>query len=174
MAQQLESTAFVPVDPATAYALAHALGDDRTAWDPAVVRRMLLREHRELGPGALVFERVRSGRRVILEIEAWHPPELSSARMVKGPFWLGDYGEGWRVRPARDGLGREGAEVTGKITWQHALPVLADAAAATLRAAFRAELDARLAALATAAEDAALVARVRSGRLPANARHRDR
>ena len=174
MAQQLESTAFVPLDPATAFALAHTLGDDRTAWDAGVVSRMLLREHRELGPGTLVFERARNGRRVILEIDVWHPGELSSARLVKGPFWLADYGEGWRVRPARDGLGREGAEVTGKLTWRHSAPVLADAVAATMRAAFRAELDERLAALAAAAEDAALVERVRSGRLPRGARHRER
>lgn len=174
MPQQYESTVFLPVDPATAFALVHTLGDDRTAWDRDVVARMLIREHRELAPGALVFERVRNGRRVILEIEVWHPDALSSARLVKGPFWLADYGEGWRVRPGRDAQGREGSLVTGKVTWRHAAPVLADAAGAAMRGAFAGELDSRLASLEAACGDAALLDRVRSGRPAANSRHRER
>ncbi|RRJ87467.1 hypothetical protein EG850_03975 [Gulosibacter macacae] len=173
MSQQLEASAWVPLDTETAFALAHTLGDDRTAWDSEVESRMLIRAHRELGPGAQVFERVGNGRRVIVEVDVWHPGQLSSTKLIKGPWWLAEYGEGWHVRPDEDG-----SRVTLKLTWRHAAPLFADAASATLRASLREELDRRMADFVVASEDATLVSRVRdrmrSGELAPGARHRER
>lgn len=171
---QLEASALVPLSPADAFALAHTLGDDRRAWDADVVERMLLREHRDVGPGALVFERVHNGRRAILRYDVWFPGEVSATSLVKGPFWLAEYGEGWHVAPATLPDGAPGSRVVAKLVWQHALPVLREGAGSTLTAAFRAELERRMAGFEDAARDAALLERVRSGRLPRGARHRDR
>ena len=171
---QIEASTLVPLSPADAFALAHTLGDDRRAWDPDVVERMLIRDHREVGPGAHVFERVRNGRRVILRYDVWYPGEVSAAVLVKGPFWLAEYGEGWHVAPATLPDGTPGSRVVWKLTWRHALPVLRDRASAAMTAGFRSELDRRLAAFTDAAADEELLRRVRSGELPAGARHRDR
>ena len=172
MAQQTEASVIVPVDIDTAFALAHTLGNDRTAWDTQVERRMLIRDHRRVQRGAQVFERVDNRRRVIVEYDSWFPPQQSSTRLLKGPFWLAEYGEGWHFSPAE-----AGTRVTLKLTWRHSAPLFAEAAARTLKQAFTAEVQQRLADLLAACEDASFVERVRArdtaGELPPNARHRD-
>ncbi len=171
MAQQTEASVVIPVDIDTAFALAHTLGDDRTAWDTQVERRMLIRDHRRVERGALVFERVANRRRVIVEYDSWFPPQQSSTHLVKGPFWLAEYGEGWHFAPAEGGT-----RVTHKLIWRHSAPAFAEAAALTLKRSFTAEVHQRLADLLSACEDASLIEQVRqrgdADELAPHARHR--
>lgn len=169
MPHALEATAVVPLTLDEAFALAHTLGDDRTSWDNSVEKRMLLRDSTRLGLGAHVFERVRNGRRVILEYDVWYPGQVSSARMVKGPFWLGDYGEGWHFSGV-DG----GTRVTAKVTYRHAAKLLEAPVGAAMKFSFRTELDARMDDYINAARDIELVRRAVSSDLPLHARHRNR
>lgn len=172
MSEHIEVSTSLPIDPDSAFALVHTVGDDRTCWDHQTEARMLIRDHREVKLGAQVFERVSNRRRVIVEYDSWYPSRQSSTHLLKGPFWLAEYGEGWHVQPAEGG-----SRVTLKITWRHASPIFANAAAAAMSSAFTAEARERIADLLVASEDAELVARVRkraaTGELPANARHRD-
>lgn len=168
MSQSYEVSALVALSPERAFALAHSLGSDRTSWDTQVLKRWLLRDATELGEGALVFERVRNGRRVILRQDMWLPGQLSSATMVKGPWWLEQYGEGWHFTPVG-----EQTRVTRKVTFAHRAPVLAPQLEAMVYAPLRLELHTRMEDYAAASRDTELMARIDSGQLPANARHRD-
>lgn len=168
MSQSYEASALVALSPDHAFALAHSLGSLRTVWDTQVVKRMLLRDATELGEGALVFERVRNGRRVILQQDLWIPGQLSSATMVKGPWWLKQYGEGWHFTPVGDET-----RVTWKVTLSHRSPVFATQAEVPLTAALRFELTNRMDDYAAAARDADLMAQIVAGVLSPDARHRD-
>lgn len=167
MSQSYEASALVALSPDHAFALAHSLGSDRTAWDTQVVSRMLLRDATQLGEDALVFERVRNGRRVILRQDMWLPGQLSSASMVKGPWWLAQYGEGWHFTPVGDET-----RVTWKVTFAHSATVLAPQLEAAIVARLRLELETRMEDYSAASRDADLMARIESGVLPADARHR--
>lgn len=169
MAHSLEASATVSLSPDEAFALAHTLGADRIAWDSHVEKRMLLRDAREPGRGVQIFERVRDGRRLILRYDVWFPGQVSSNRMVKGPWWLADYGEGWHFRAVEGGT-----SVTWKITYRHRAPVLSEQVGAVMKLSFRSELDQRMADYVAASLDADLVRDAVSGKLPRFARHRDR
>ncbi|MGO1544550.1 MAG: SRPBCC family protein [Gulosibacter sp.] len=172
MAQSLEASATVALSPEEAFALAHTLGADRIAWDSHVEKRMLLRDAQELGRGVQVFERVNDGRRVILKYDVWFPGQVSSNRMVKGPWWLADYGEGWHFTEV-DG----GTKVTWKITYKHAARALGDQIGGVMKLVFRSELDQRMDDYVAASLDADLVrdsVDALHGQLPRFARHRDR
>ncbi|MDJ1372041.1 SRPBCC family protein [Gulosibacter molinativorax] len=168
MPQSLEASAIVNLTPDEAFALAHTLGADRISWDSHVEKRMLLRDARALDRGVQVFERVNDGRRLILEYDVWFPGQVSSNHMVKGPWWLADYGEGWHFK-AVDG----GTKVTWKITYRHAAPFLSEQLGAAMKLSFRTELDQRLADFVAASLDADLVQDAVSGKLPKYARHRE-
>ncbi|WP_192497085.1 SRPBCC family protein [Gulosibacter chungangensis] len=169
MPHSLEATATVTLSPEEAFALAHTLGADRIAWDSHVEKRMLLGDARSIDRGVKVFERVKDGRRVILEYDVWFPGQLSSNRMVKGPWWLASYGEGWHFHETAGGT-----KVTWKITYEHAAKVLSDQLGAVMKLSFKSELDERMADFVAASLDAALVRDAVSGQLPKFARHRDR
>lgn len=169
MPQSLEASAIISLSPDEAFALAHTLGADRVAWDSHVEKRMMLRDARQLDRGVQVFERVRDGRRVILQYDVWFPGQLSSNRMVKGPFWLADYGEGWHFTEVEGGT-----KVTWKITYRHAARALGSPVGSLMKFTFRAELDQRMADFVAASLDADLVRDAVSGALPKHARHRDR
>lgn len=169
MPHSLEASATVNLSPDEAFALAHTLGADRVAWDSHVEKRMLLGDARTLGLGTKVFERVKDGRRVILQYDVWFPGQLSSNRMVKGPWWLASYGEGWHFHEAAGGT-----KVTWKISYEHAAKVLSEQLGAVMKLSFKSELDERMADFVAASLDADLVADAVSGKLPKFARHRDR
>lgn len=169
MSQSYEVTATVPLTPEEAFALAHTLGPDRTAWDTRVVKQLLLRDATRLGRGAQVFVRLDDGLRLIQEYDHWMPGQLSSTRLVKGPWWLESYGEGWHFAPT-DG----GTRVTWKTTFRHRLPVFGPQAEHVMLVKLRALLEARMDDFRAAARDVELVERATAGSLPHGARHRDR
>jgi hypothetical protein len=169
MSQSYEASTTVPLSPAEAFALAHTLGPDRTVWDTRVEKQLLLRDATELGQGTQVFQRLTDGLRLIHEYDLWLPGQLSSTHLVKGPWWLDAFGEGWHFTEA-DG----GTRVTWKVTFRHRLPVFAPQAEAALLPRLRQTLDARMLDYRAAALDADLVERAASGVLPVGARHRDR
>ncbi len=169
MPHSLEATAIVNLSPKEAFALAHTLGADRISWDSHVEKRMLLKDARRLDKDVQVFERVMDGRRVILEYDVWFPGQLSSNRMIKGPWWLESYGEGWHFKPVEGGT-----QVTWKISYQHASRVLAEQLGSVMKLSFKTELDQRMADFVAASLDADLVQDAVSGKLPKFARHRDR
>lgn len=169
MSQSYEATATVPLTPEEAFALAHTLGPVRTDWDSHVEKQLLLRDATALGEGAQVFQRLTDGLRLIHEYELWVPGQLSSTRLVKGPWWMDGYGEGWHFR---EHVG--GTRVTWKVTFAHKLPVFAPQAEQLLAMRLRAQLDARMADFKAAALDVELIERAMAPELPFGARHRDR
>lgn len=169
MPHSLEASAIVNLSPDEAFALAHTLGADRVAWDSHVEKRMLLRDARKIDRGVQVFERVNDGRRLIVQYDVWFPGQVSSNRMVKGPWWLADFGEGWHFKAVEGGT-----KVTWKLTYRHAARVLSEPLGALMKLSFRAELDQRMADYVAASLDADLVRDALTGGLPKFARHRDR
>lgn len=202
MSQQLEAATVVPLDAETAFALAHSVGDIRTGWDDTLVKRMLVRGAREPGADAVVFERARDGRRMLLRTETWFPPQLSAARMIKGPAWLADYGEGIHVTALDDGGDRTGRHTSGghrsdgtgtgsdgpgtgsdgpgaprtrvvfKITYALPRTLLPGVSERALRGQLQRGLDARAAGFSAAATDSVLVDRIRRGEVSPNSTHR--
>lgn len=169
MSQSYEASATVPLSPEEAFALAHTLGPDRTSWDTHVVKQLLLRDATRVESGAQVFVRLDDGLRLIQEYDLWVPGQLSSTRLVKGPWWLDSYGEGWHFSPA-DG----GTRVTWKVSFRHRLPVFGPQAEQVMAVKLHAQLDGRMSDYQVAARDVDLVERASSGWLPYGARHRDR
>ncbi|WP_282826608.1 SRPBCC family protein [Gulosibacter sediminis] len=169
MSQSYEVTATVPLTPEEAFALAHTLGPDRTAWDTRVVKQLLLRDATSLGSGAQVFVRLDDGLRLIQEYDLWLPGQLSSTRLIKGPWWLESYGEGWHFTPTNGGT-----RVTWKVTFHHRLPVFGPQAEQVMLVKLRAQFEARMEDFRAAARDVELIERATAESLPHGARHRDR
>ncbi|MGO2112255.1 MAG: SRPBCC family protein, partial [Pseudoclavibacter sp.] len=115
---QLEASAIVPLSPADAFTLAHTVGDERAAWDPAIAVSRWLRGATGPAEGAAVFTKAPSGRRRILRYELVEPNRLSSARLIKGQSHLADYGEGVRVEPDD-----HGSTITWKVVFKLRTPV---------------------------------------------------
>jgi|GEM_PF-2466568 len=155
----VEATASVPLDARTAFDIANGLGAMRVAWDPTLDRRFLVRGATELAPGAVVFAREPGGRRFLLEVETWFPGVASSARMIKGPVYLREYGEGWRFHADEGGTTR----ATFKLSFKAASPVAAETIGAALRPPFEELAEARVEAFARACRDERLVDAVRRG-----------
>ncbi len=107
-----EASAVVPLSASEAFALAHEVGDARAEWDPEVAECRFIRGSSEDGQDVFRFVKTPRGRRMILRTQTWFPPVSSSSVMVKGPAWMREYGEGWRVRELEDGT----SKVTLKIT----------------------------------------------------------
>ena len=163
---QLESAAGIPLDAESVFAVATALGDLRASWDPYVERRMLVRGAAAQRAGSVVFERSPAGRRLLLTVETWFPPQLVGARMVKGPWWLGDYGESLRLRP----VGPSAVEATRKVAF-HVRGLAPDVVGTAVAPRFAAENAARLTALVAACADARIVEQATSGSLPPGSVH---
>lgn len=166
---QLESATTIPLDAASVFAVASTLGDLRASWDPYVERRMLVRGATAQHAGAIVFERSPSGRRLLLAVETWFPPQLAAARMVKGPWWLGDYGESLRLRTA----GPSAVEATRKIAF-HVRGLAPEVVGSMVAPRFAAENAARLRALVAACADPGTVEQATSGTPSTRSIHRRR
>lgn len=114
-----EATTNIALAPEDAFALVTELGTARAAWDRGAVASRLIRRARAFAPGVHAFTKDARGVRLILRTESWHPPLLHAQRMVKGPWWLRDLGESWRVTPTDDG-----SRVTYKVTAHPTIPLL--------------------------------------------------
>lgn len=160
---QIESTLVLATDAATAFALAHQVGAARADWDPAVAASRWIRGAEGVAPGAAVFIRSPRGSRRILRFELVEPGIISSARMIKGPWYLASYGEGLRFRQLPDGT----TAVTWKLALHLRLPVAAKAAGRLVRPALELQLRARLAGLQAAAAAVASSGPARPGQAAA-------
>jgi hypothetical protein len=92
---QVTAEAWVPVDPATAFAVSQTTGEVRLRWDP-FIRHQHLIDAAEPGKGVRTYTRARVGPRMVSEYVAYRPPTSVGMTMVEGPWFFDSFGGGWR------------------------------------------------------------------------------
>lgn len=101
---QVTAETWVPVDPATAFAVSQTTGGLRLRWDP-FVRHQHLIDAAAPGKGVCTYTRARVGPRMTSEYVAYRPPTSVGMTMVEGPWFFASFGGGWRFTPEeRDGV----------------------------------------------------------------------
>lgn len=99
----VSSTAVVPVDTATAFAVSQTTGEVRLRWDPFIRNQRFLDGATVPSKGVLTFTRHRLGFRMISEYVSYNPPTNVGMKMVQGSWFFERLGGGWRFQPV-DGL----------------------------------------------------------------------
>jgi polyketide cyclase/dehydrase/lipid transport protein len=112
---QVRSEAWVPVEPALAFAVSQTTGAVRLAWDPFIRRQHLIDADRP-AKGVRTFTKARLGPTMVSEYVSYRPPTSVGMTMVDGPWFFGSFGGGWRfVAEERDGIA--GTRATWKYTY---------------------------------------------------------
>jgi hypothetical protein len=112
---QVRSDAWVPVEPALAFAVSQTTGALRLAWDPFIRHQHLIDADRP-AKGVRTFTRSRIGPTMVSEYVAYRPPTSVGMTMVEGPWFFDTFGGGWRFTPeARDGFA--GTRASWKYTY---------------------------------------------------------
>jgi hypothetical protein len=112
---QVRSEAWVPVEPALAFAVSQTTGAVRLAWDPFIRRQHLIDADRP-AKGVRTFTKARLGPTMVSEYVSYRPPTSVGMTMVDGPWFFGSFGGGWRfVAEERDGIA--GTRTTWKYSY---------------------------------------------------------
>ena len=112
---QVRSDAWVPVEPALAFAVSQTTGEVRLAWDPFIRAQSLIGADRP-AKGVRTLTRARLGPRMVSEYVSYRPPTSVGMTMVEGPWFFASFGGGWRFTPEeRDGVA--GTRATWKYTF---------------------------------------------------------
>src|SRR5688500_2592497 len=112
---QVSAEAWVPVDPATAFAVSQTTGAVRLRWDP-FIRHQHLIDAELPGKGVRTYTRARVGPRMISEYVSYRPPRSVGMTMVEGPWFFASFGGGWRfTAETRDGV--DGTRAVWKYTY---------------------------------------------------------
>jgi hypothetical protein len=155
---QVTSDTWVPVAPATAFAVSQTTGELRLRWDP-FIRHQHLIDADQPGKGVRTLTRARLGPRMVSEYVSYRPPTSVGMTMVSGPWFFASFGGGWRFVPET----REGVAGT-KAVWKYTYSVrprwLRFAAEPVGQWLLGREIRARIAAFGRACQDPAIVASV--------------
>lgn len=155
---QVSAVAWVPVDPATAFAVSQTTGELRMRWDP-FIRRQHLIDAEAPGKGVRTYTRARVGPKMISEYASYRPPTSSGMTMVEGPWFFATFGAGWRFTPeTQDGVA--GTKAVWKYTYAVRPAWLRPVAEPIGQWLLGREIRARLAAWARACEDPEVLAAV--------------
>lgn len=112
---QVVTRAWVPIEPALAFAVSQTTGAVRMRWDPFIRDQRLVGAVRP-GKGVRTITRTRLGLGMESEYASYRPPTSVGMTMVRGPWFLSTFGGGWRFAPeARDGV--DGTLATWKYTY---------------------------------------------------------
>jgi len=159
---QVRSDAWVPVEPALAFAVSQTTGEVRLAWDPFIRHQHLIGAERS-GRGVRTFTRARLGPTMVSEYVSYRPPTSVGMTMVSGPWFFGSFGGGWRFVPEeRDGVA--GTRATWKYTYSTRPEWLRFAAEPIGHWLLGREIRQRIAAFARACSDPDVLAAVRGER----------
>ena len=113
---QVSEQVWVPVPPATAFAVSQTTGELRLSWDPFIRRQFFLGGATAPGKGVRTRTFARLGPAMTSEYVSYHRPTNVGMTMVEGPWFFDQFGGGWRFRAEeRDGI--EGTLATWKYTF---------------------------------------------------------
>ena len=90
---QVRADAWVPVPPATAFAVSQTTGELRLRWDPFIRHQHLIGADRP-GKGVRTLTRARVGPTMVSEYVSYRPPTSVGMTMVKGPWFFDSFGGG--------------------------------------------------------------------------------
>lgn len=92
----VESRITVPVPVDVAFAVSQTTGEARLRWDPFIRRQRFLdgAEHPATGVRTLTVHRL--GFRMVSEYVSYNPPTNVGMKMVRGSWFFGRLGGGWR------------------------------------------------------------------------------
>lgn len=155
---QVTAEVWVPVDPATAFAVSQTTGELRLRWDP-FIRRQHLIDADAPGKGVRTYTRARVGPRMVSEYVSYRPPTSVGMTMVEGPWFFAAFGGGWRFTPARQG-DVDGTRAVWKYTYSVKPAWLRPVAERIGKWLLGREIRARIAAWARACEDPVVLAAV--------------
>jgi Polyketide cyclase / dehydrase and lipid transport len=159
---QVRSEAWVPVEPALAFAVSQTTGEVRLAWDPFIRHQHLMGAERP-AKGVRTFTRARLGPTMVSEYVSYRPPTSVGMTMVSVPWFFGSFGGGWRFVPEeRDAVA--GTRATWKYTYSTRPAWLRFAAEPVGRWLLGREIRHRIAAFARACSDPDVLAAVRGER----------
>jgi hypothetical protein len=159
---QLRSEAWVPVEPALAFAVSQATGAVRLAWDPFIRRQHLIDADRP-AKGVRTFTKARLGPTMVSEYVSYRPPTSVGMTMVDGPWFFGSFGGGWRfVAEERDGIA--GTRATWKYSYSVRPGWLRFVGEPIGQWLLGREIEQRIAAFARACSDPDVLAAVRADR----------
>ncbi|MEO7351833.1 MAG: SRPBCC family protein [Marmoricola sp.] len=106
---QVTADCWVPVPPATAFAVSQTTGELRLLWDPFIRHQHLIDADRP-GKGVQTLTKARVGPTMVSQYVSYRPPTSVGMTMVKGPWFFESFGGGWRFVPKeRDGVAGTGA-----------------------------------------------------------------
>jgi hypothetical protein len=112
---QVTADAWVPVPPATAFAVSQTTGELRLRWDPFIRHQHLIDADRP-GKDVQTLTKARVGPTMVSQYVSYRPPTSVGMTMVKGPWFFGSFGGGWRFVPEeRDGVA--GTKTVWKYTY---------------------------------------------------------
>jgi len=108
---RVESSATLPVDAASAFALSQSQQEVRYRWDPFVIRQELLDGAERPDKGVRTLTRSRHRLTMVSEYTSFRPPNQVGMRMVEGPWFFRTFGGGWSFADLGDG--------TCEATWRY-------------------------------------------------------
>jgi hypothetical protein len=159
---QVRSEAWVPVEPALAFAVSQTTGAVRLAWDPFIRRQHLIDADRP-AKGVRTFTKARLGPTMVSEYVSYRPPTSVGMTMVDGPWFFGSFGGGWRfVAEERDGIA--GTRATWKYSYSVRPGWLRFVGEPIGQWLLGREIEQRIAAFARACSDPDVLAAVRADR----------
>lgn len=155
---QVTAETWVPVPPATAFAVSQTTGEVRLRWDPFIRSQRLLDAERP-DAGVHTFTRARLGPSMVSRYVSYRPPTSVGMTMERGPWFFASFGGGWRFTPEeRDGVA--GTKAVWKYTWSTKPAWLSPVADRIGRVVLGREIRQRIAAWAAACEDPVVLAAV--------------
>jgi hypothetical protein len=92
----VEAVIEVPVPPDVAFAVSQTIAPIRYRWDPFVRTQYLLDGATRPGKGVRTFTRSRHGLSMVSEYVSYAPGSHVGMKMVRGPWFFGTFGGGWR------------------------------------------------------------------------------
>lgn len=156
---QVVSESWVPVPPATAFAVSQTTGEVRLRWDP-FIRSQHLVDAELPAKGVRTVTRARVGPRMLSEYASYRPPTSVGMTMIEGPWFFDSFAGGWRFTPETRG-GVEGTRAVWKYTFVVRPAWLRPVAEPIGRWLLGREIRARIAAYARACVDPEVLDAVR-------------
>ena len=148
---QVTAEHWVPVTPEVAFAVSQTTGEVRLRWDPFIRHQHLVGADRP-AKGVETVTRARVGPRMVSRYVSYRPPTSVGMTMVRGPWFFGSFGGGWRFVPeTRHGVA--GTRAVWKYTYSVRPAVLRPVAEPIGQWLLGREIRARIAAFARACED---------------------
>lgn len=156
---QVTAETWVPVAPDLAFAVSQTTGEIRLRWDP-FIRHQHLIDADVPAKGVQTLTKARVGPKMISQYASYRPPTSVGMTMVRGPWFFGSFGGGWRFKPeTRDGV--DGTQAVWKYTYSIRPSWLRFIAEPIGQWLLGREIRARIAAWAKACEDPVVLASLR-------------